>query len=99
MEREFSVTPMQITWRGPIDEDDERWADFRGRILDEWDGVPHRALDRARGDWDAIVSVIREATGEDRGSIASKLEGWSVAGEIDPPEEDASGAASGSPSP
>lgn len=86
MDREFSITPLQVTWRSAVD-GDERWAEFRGRILDEWNGIPHGELDRARGDWGAIVGVIHRATGESDEVIARRLEAWSVSGEVDPPEE------------
>jgi uncharacterized protein YjbJ (UPF0337 family) len=51
-----------------------RWADVRGRILEAWGDLTDDDLSKTQGEWDRLVAVIRERTGDALETVERRLD-------------------------
>jgi len=60
------VSATQQKWQG-------RWDQFSGRVKKLWGQITDDDLMKAKGDYERVVGLIRERTGEERHKIEQKL--------------------------
>lgn len=49
------------------------WEQARGRIREAWGALTDDDVERSKGNWDRLVGVVRERTGESLQSAENKL--------------------------
>jgi len=54
---------------------DAKVEDLKGRLKEAWGDLTDDDLDRAQGQWDRVVALIRERTGESIEKITSRIDG------------------------
>ncbi len=52
---------------------DQNWERMKTQITSQWEGLDEGALKKARGNLTKVVDIIAEHTGEERGSIMTKM--------------------------
>jgi uncharacterized protein YjbJ (UPF0337 family) len=52
---------------------DAKVDDLRGRLKESWGALTDDDIDRADGQWDQVISTIREKTGDSVESISDRL--------------------------
>lgn len=51
-----------------------QWTDMKGRIVEAWGVLTDDDVTKAQGQWDRLVAIIRERTGDTLESIETKLD-------------------------
>jgi uncharacterized protein YjbJ (UPF0337 family) len=52
---------------------DAKVDDLRGRLKESWGALTDDDIDRADGQWDQVISTIREKTGDSVETISDRL--------------------------
>ena len=52
---------------------DAKVDDLRGRLRESWGALTDDDIDRANGQWDQLISTIREKTGDSVETISDRL--------------------------
>lgn len=52
---------------------DAKIDDMRGRLRESWGALTDDDIDRANGQWDQLISTIREKTGDSVETISDRL--------------------------
>lgn len=56
--------------------DEGAWQRAQGKIREEWGEVTDDELEEVRGNWDQLVGLGKQKTGETADAVETKLKQW-----------------------